>query len=153
MRERGKDDRPDPDALLESLQQESEGRGNLKIYLGASPGVGKTYAMLEDAEHLKQKKIDVVVGVVETHGRAETKALLKDLEVIPRKKIQHRDREFSVLDVEAIIQRRPNTVLIDELAHSNFSSERHKKRYQDIADILAVGINVYAALIFNMSKA
>jgi len=139
-----RDSRPSPDALLQAAAQEK--RGRLNVFLGAAPGVGKTYAMLE-AAHLRQRDgIDVVVGVVETHGREETAFLLRGLEQLPLRRVEYRDKVFNELDLEAVLRRRPQLVLVDELAHSNVPGSLHDKRYQDIEDIRAAGIDVYTAL-------
>jgi two-component system sensor histidine kinase KdpD len=137
------DDRPDPDALLKA---QAEGRARLKIFFGASPGVGKTYAMLESARRERDDGTDVVIGVVETHGRAETAALIDGLEVLPRKKLTYRGIELEELDVDAAIARKPQLVLVDELAHTNAPGVRHPKRWQDVMDLLEAGIDVYTTL-------
>ena len=121
-------------------------RGRLKIYLGYAAGVGKTYQMLLEAHRLKKDGIDVVVGLVETHGRAETEALLSGLETIPRRKVVYRGIEIEELDVDAVLARRPGVVLIDELAHTNVPGSKNEKRHQDVEDILAAGIHVISAL-------
>ena len=136
--------RPSPEALLSAAEQ--EGRGRLKIFLGAVPGVGKTYAMLEAAQVRKREGIDVVVGVVETHGRTETEALLHDLEIIPRRQLEYRNRMFDEMDLDAILARRPQLVLVDELAHTNIPGSRHPKRYLDVEELLAAGIDVYTTV-------
>ena len=136
--------RPSPEALLSAAEQ--EGRGRLKIFLGAVPGVGKTYAMLEAAQVRKREGIDVVVGVVETHGRLETEALLHDLEIIPRRQLEYRNRTFDEMDLDAILARRPQLVLVDELAHTNIPGSRHPKRYLDVEELLAAGIDVYTTV-------
>lgn len=118
----------------------------LKIFLGASPGVGKTYAMLSAARELKRQGVDVVVGLVETHGRAETAALLEGLEVLPRRQASHHGRDFTEFDLDAALERRPAVLLVDELAHSNLPGGRHERRWQDIAELLDAGIEVYTAL-------
>jgi len=138
------DGRISPEAFLEEARKES--RGKLKIFLGASPGVGKTYAMLGDAASLKREGADIIIGVVETHGRKETEAQTKDLEIIPRKKITYRDREFEEMDIDAILERRPDVVLVDELAHTNIEGSRHPKRFQDVEEILGAGIDVYSTV-------
>jgi len=138
------DGRISPEAFLEEARKES--RGKLKIFLGASPGVGKTYAMLGDAASLKREGADIIIGVVETHGRKETEAQTKDLEIIPRKKIIYRDREFEEMDIDAILERRPDVVLVDELAHTNIEGSRHPKRFQDVEEILGAGIDVYSTI-------
>jgi two-component system, OmpR family, sensor histidine kinase KdpD len=142
------DTRPDPDRLLariKSAEQESM-RGKLKIFLGYAAGVGKTYAMLEAAHQRKRDGVDVVVGYIETHGRAETEVLLGDLEVMPRKQITYRGVNLTELELDAVLARRPQLVLVDELAHSNAPGSRHLKRYQDVEELLAAGINVYTTL-------
>lgn len=138
------DRRPDPDALLAATQaQEAEARrGKLRILFGASPGVGKTYAMLLEAGRLRAQGLDVVVGVVETHGRGETAALLKDLEVLPRKEVEHRGGVLKEFDLDAAVKRRPAILLVDELAHTNAPGCRHPKRWQDVEELLAAGIDV-----------
>jgi two-component system sensor histidine kinase KdpD len=138
------DDRPTPDALLEEINRER--RGKLKIFLGAYPGVGKTYAMLQAAQAHLAEGLDVAIGVVETHGRAETEALLRGLEILPRKQIYYRARYFGEMDVDAILQRKPKLALVDELAHTNVPGSRREKRYQDVEDLLAAGIDVYTTL-------
>jgi two-component system, OmpR family, sensor histidine kinase KdpD len=137
-------DRPSPDALLAEAKRET--RGRLKIFLGAAPGVGKTYAMLETAHERRRENIDVVVGVVETHGRKETEELLQGLELVPRRLMEYRGRPFMEMDLEAILARRPKLVLVDELAHTNIPGGRHDKRYLDVEDILDAGIDVYSTL-------
>ncbi len=136
--------RPAPDAILEELRKEQ--RGQLKIFLGAYPGVGKTYAMLKAAQAHKEEGVDVVVAVAETHGRAETEALLVGLEIIPRKRLYYRGRYFGEMDVDAVLKRKPKLALVDELAHSNIPGCRREKRHQDVEDLLAAGIDVYTTL-------
>ena len=138
------DDRPSPDALLAETGR--EGRGRLKIFLGAAPGVGKTYEMLSVARRRKAEGIDVVAGIVETHGRSETAALLEGLPVIPRRLIHYRDRDFEELDLDALLARRPQLALVDELAHTNVPGSRHEKRYQDVEELLNAGIDVFTTL-------
>ncbi len=138
--------RPDPDALLKEVQREEAKRGRLKIFLGYAPGVGKTYTMLNEAHVLKNRGEDVVVGVVETHGRSETEALLKDLEMIPRRRVEYQNIVLEELDLDAILTRRPAVVLVDELAHSNAPGSRHPKRYQDVEELLDSGIDVYTTM-------
>lgn len=121
-------------------------KGKLKIYLGPIAGVGKTYRMLRDAHELKEKGVDVVIGYVETHGRAETEAQIGDLEVLPRKQVVYRGKIFTELDLEGVLRRRPQVVLIDELAHTNVPGVKNAKRYQDVLEILAAGIDVYTTL-------
>ena len=138
--------RPDPDALLKEVQREEAKRGRLKIFLGYAPGVGKTYTMLNEARVLKKRGEDVVVGIVETHGRIETEALLKDLEMIPRRRVEYQGIVLEELDLDAILKRRPAVVLVDELAHTNAPGSRHPKRYQDIEELLDSGIDVYTTV-------
>ncbi|MBS0526359.1 MAG: sensor histidine kinase KdpD [Proteobacteria bacterium] len=136
--------RPSPDALLKAAQR--EGRGKFKIFFGAAPGVGKTYEMLVEARRRKAEGIDVVVGVVETHGRAETESQLAGLEVISRRKVEYKGRMLEEMDLDAILARRPQLVLVDELAHSNAPGSHHPKRYLDVQDLLAAGIDVYSTM-------
>jgi two-component system sensor histidine kinase KdpD len=136
--------RPSPDALLQQAKQ--EGRGRLKIFLGAAPGVGKTYEMLTQARQRKLDGVDVVIGVVETHGRIETDLLTKSLEKIPKKRIPYKGRVLAEMDLDAILQRKPKLVLVDELAHTNVEGGRHPKRYMDVEELLAAGIDVYSTL-------
>jgi two-component system sensor histidine kinase KdpD len=138
--------RPDPDALLKEVQREETKRGRLKIFLGYSPGVGKTYSMLNEAHVLKRRGEDVVVGIAETHGRIETEALLKNLEAIPRRRVAYQGIVLEELDLDAILSRRPAVVLVDELAHSNAAGSRHPKRYQDVEELLDSGIDVYTTM-------
>src|SRR4029077_8719267 len=121
--------RPSPEALLAAAKQ--EGRVRLKIFLGAAPGVGKTYEMLLAAQARRRDGIDVVVGIVETHGRRETEALLQGFEVIPRREVDYKGHRLTELDIDAILKRRPQLVLLDELAHTNAPGSRHPKRYLD----------------------
>lgn len=136
--------RPSPDALLKAAQRET--RGKFKIFFGAAPGVGKTYGMLLAARRRKSEGVDVVVGVVETHGRTETEAQLAGLEVIPRRKVDYKGRVLEEMDLDAILARRPALVLVDELAHTNAPGSRHPKRYLDVQDLLAAGIDVYSTM-------
>ncbi len=136
--------RPSPDALLQDAQGET--RGRLKIFMGAAPGVGKTYEMLSAAQARKREGADVVIGVVETHGRKETEALLDGLEVIPRRAAEYRGRTLQEMDLDALIARRPQLALVDELAHSNAAGSRHPKRYMDVEELIAAGIDVYTTL-------
>ncbi len=142
------DGRPDPDALLERIeaQAEREQRGRLKIYFGASAGVGKTYAMLRGAQALKAQGVDVVVGLVETHGRAETESLLLGLEVMPRRVVVVGGRQLTEFDIDAALARKPAVLLVDELAHSNAAGCRHPKRWQDIDELRAAGIEVHTTV-------
>src|SRR5947199_6378300 len=138
--------RPLPDALLEAARRESGQTGRLKIFVGAAPGVGKTYEMLLSAHAKAKAGADVVVGVVETHGRAETEGLLRGLEVIPRKRLEYRDQVLEEMDLDAIIARRPQIALVDELAHTNAPGSRHPKRYLDVEELLSKGIDVYSTV-------
>lgn len=133
------------DALLEGVQRERQ-RAALKIFLGAAPGVGKTYAMLSAARELKRRGVDVAVGIVETHGRSETAALVEGLEVLPRQRVSYRDHMLEELDLDAVLARKPRVALIDELAHSNAPGSRHPFRYQDVAELLDAGIDVYTTV-------
>ena len=136
--------RPSPDALLERAGR--EGRGRLKIFLGAAPGVGKTYEMLSQARRRKLDAGDVIIGVVETHGRVETDQLTKGFEAIPKKRVPYKGRVLAEMDLDAILQRKPKLVLVDELAHTNAPGSRHPKRYLDVEEILDHGIDVYSTL-------
>ena len=138
------DTRPSPDALLENAERELQGK--LKIFFGAAPGVGKTYEMLDSGRTKRAEGVDVVIGVVETHGRRETAALVDGFEVMPRVGISHKGHILEEMDLDAILIRRPQLVLVDELAHSNAPGSRHPKRYLDVEEILANGINVYTTL-------
>lgn len=138
------DARPSPKAFLELARNES--RGKLKVFLGMAPGVGKTYAMLSAARALKAEGLDVVVGVVETHGRSETAALLDDLEVLPRRTVSYRKHTLMEFDVDAALARRPGLLLVDEFAHTNAPGLLHVKRYQDVEEILQAGIDVWTTL-------
>ncbi|WP_441244298.1 DUF4118 domain-containing protein [Tardiphaga sp. 768_D3_N2_1] len=143
---RDPDQRPSPEALLETARREEGAAGRLKIFVGAAPGVGKTYEMLQSAHARRKAGVDVVVGVVETHGRAETEALLIGLDVLPRKRIDHKGQQLEEMDLDALIARRPQIALVDELAHTNAPGSRHPKRYLDVAELLAAGIDVYTAV-------
>ena len=136
--------RPDPDALLKEAQR--AGRGRLKVFLGMSPGVGKTYEMLQQAVRRTAPGDDIAVGVVETHGRSETAALLDGLEVLPRKPIGYRGRTLMEFDIDAALARRPGLLLVDEYAHSNAPGSRHPKRWQDVQELVAAGIDVWTTL-------
>ncbi|MFI4962515.1 MAG: DUF4118 domain-containing protein [Legionellales bacterium] len=142
------DQRLDPDRLLARAQEEArqEGRGKLKIYLGAAPGVGKTYEMLHDALEKRAKDLDVVVGIVESHGREDIDHLLADFEIIPRKVIEYHGTSCLEFDLDAALQRNPGLILVDEMAHTNAPDERHPKRWQDIKELLDRGIDVYTTL-------
>ncbi|ACC71232.1 DUF4118 domain-containing protein [Paraburkholderia phymatum] len=140
--------RPDPDELLDKLQREEEKRqrGKLKIFFGASAGVGKTYAMLQAARRRMEEGIDVVVGIAETHGRGETAALLEGLDVLPLARIEYRARSLAEFDLDAALERKPQLILVDELAHSNVPGARHAKRWQDVYELLDAGIDVYTTV-------
>ncbi|MBR8399497.1 DUF4118 domain-containing protein [Burkholderia cenocepacia] len=140
--------RPDPDQLLDKLQrdEEKQRRGQLKIFFGASAGVGKTYAMLQAARQRVQEGVDVVVGIVETHGRAETAALLDGLDVLPPARIDYRGRPLAEFDLDGALARAPQLILVDELAHSNVQGARHLKRWQDVYELLDAGIDVYTTV-------
>jgi len=136
--------RPTAQDFLELVERGK--RGRLKLYVGFAAGVGKTWRMLEEAHALKQRGVDVVGALVETHGRAETAALIGDLEVVPRRKIEYRGVAIEELDVEAAIARRPQVAIVDEIPHTNVPGSKNRKRYQDVLDLLAEGINVIGAL-------
>lgn len=136
--------RPSPDALLRVAAD--EGRGRLKLFLGAAPGVGKTYEMLLEAHARKREHIDVVIGVVEHHGRAETQNLLGGLEIIPRRQISYRGQTLKEMDLDAVLKRKPRLVLVDELAHTNVEGGRHAKRWMDVQELLAAGIDVFSTM-------
>ena len=140
--------RPDPDALLAAIQKQEarQKRGKLKIFFGMAAGVGKTYAMLDAARQVQEEGVDVVVGYVETHGRIETQMLLKDLEIIPRRKLEYHGSTLEEFDVDAVLERKPELVLVDELAHTNVPGSRHAKRYQDVNDLLDAGIDVWTTV-------
>ncbi len=138
--------RPSPDALLLEAQREDKSRGRLKIFLGAAPGVGKTYEMLLSGKAKLQEGAGIVIGVVETHGRAETESLLKGFEIIPRARIDYHGHVLEEMDLDALLKRRPQIALVDELAHTNAPGSRHPKRYLDVEELLAAGIDVYTTL-------
>jgi two-component system sensor histidine kinase KdpD len=140
--------RPDPDALLHILKKEEEQakRGRLKIFFGMCAGVGKTYKMLQAAREAKAKGRDVIIGYVETHGRPETEVLVQGLQVLSRRKLEYRGTTLEEMDLDAILARKPQLVLVDELAHTNVPGSRHKRRYQDVQEILDNGIDVYTTL-------
>ena len=147
MPETGRDpNRPSPDALLEAARREERTRGRLKVFLGAAPGVGKTYEMLTIGRARLKAGADVVVGVVETHGRAETQALLDGFEVVPRRAVPYHGTVLEEMDLDVLLARRPQIALVDELAHTNAPGSRHPKRYQDIEDLLDAGIDVLTTL-------
>ena len=138
--------RPSPEALLEAARREEGRVGKLRIFVGAAPGVGKTYEMLQQARARKKDGYDVVIGIVETHGRRETEALLEDLEIIPRRRMEYKGQWFEEMDLDAIIARRPQIVLVDELAHTNVEGSRHPKRYLDVEELMSRGIDVYTTV-------
>ena len=142
------DGRPDPDQLLDRIKEEEAraARGKLKIFFGASAGVGKTYAMLSAARQHTQQGTDVVIGVVETHGRKETEALLEGLERLPLKEVPYRDKVLKEFDIDGALARKPALILMDELAHSNVPGSRHPKRWQDVEELLSSGIDVYSTV-------
>ncbi len=136
--------RPSADALLARIKDKD--RARLRIYIGAAPGVGKTYQMLQEAHALRASGLDVVVGVIETYGRRETEAQVKDLEIVTRRKVEYRGAVLEEMDVEAIIRRRPKVCVVDELAHTNVPGSRHAKRYEDVLELLEAGIHVMTAV-------
>ncbi len=142
------ENRPDPDELLASLihEEEKSKRGKLKIFFGMCAGVGKTYTMLQAAHAEKLKGSDIIIGYVETHNRKETTELAEGFELIPRKSYEYKTTSVQEMDLDAIIARKPQIVIVDELAHTNAPGSRHAKRYQDVQEILESGINVYTTL-------
>lgn len=142
------DERPDPDQLLRAIarQESTKATGKLYIFFGMSAGAGKTYAMLQAAREKKAEGIDVVIGLVETHGRAETAALAAGIEIISRRKILYREATFEEMDLDALLKRRPQIAIVDELAHTNVPGSRHPKRWQDVVELLDAGIDVYTTL-------
>ena len=135
--------RPDPDALLAATRA---GQGRLKVFLGMSPGVGKTYEMLRAARRRKAEGGDVVVGVVETHGRKETQSLLRGLDVMARHPLDYKGRTLLEFDLDAALARKPDLLLVDEYAHSNAPGSRHPKRWQDVEELLGAGVDVWTTL-------
>jgi two-component system, OmpR family, sensor histidine kinase KdpD len=138
------DQRPTADALLARIKQQE--RARLRIYIGAAPGVGKTYEMLQEAHALRSRGLDVVVGFVETYGRVDTQAQLRDLEVVPRRKVEYRGVTMEELDVDAVIARKPQVCVVDELAHTNVPGSKRQKRYEDVLEILDTGVHVMTAV-------
>jgi two-component system sensor histidine kinase KdpD len=138
------DHRPTADALLARIKEKD--RARLRIYIGAAPGVGKTYEMLQEAHALRARGLDVVIGYVETYGRRDTEAQLKDLETVARRKVEHRGVTLDEMDADAIIRRHPQICIVDELAHTNVPGSRHDKRYEDVLDLLDAGIHVMTAV-------
>src|ERR1700691_2587297 len=143
---RDSEHRPSPEALLEAARREEGRMGKLRIFVGAAPGVGKTYEMLQQAQARKRDGYDIVIGIVETHGRRETQALLGGLETIPRRRIEYKGQRHEEMDLDAIIARRPQIVLVDELAHTNIDGSRHPKRYLDVEELLRRGIDVFTTV-------
>ena len=143
---RNSDQRPSPDALLAKASKEENRAARLKIFLGAAPGVGKTFEMLQEARARLKDGADVVAGVVETHGRPETEALVEGFEVVPRHRLEYKGRQLEEMDLDALLRRRPKLALVDELAHTNVAGSRHPKRYMDVEELLRNGIDVYTTL-------
>ncbi len=143
---RDSEHRPSPEALLEAARREERRVGKLRIFVGAAPGVGKTYEMLQQAQARKKDGYDIVVGIVETHGRRETEALVQGLEVVPRRRLLYKGQWLEEMNLDAIIARRPQIVLVDELAHSNVEGSRHPKRYLDVEELMSYGIDVYTTV-------
>lgn len=138
------ENRPAPERFLELIREQQ--RGRLKVYLGFAAGVGKTYEMLQEGQRLKKQSVDVVIGIVETHGRADTAALIGDLEQVPRRRIEYRGVVLEEMDLDALLKRRPQVALVDELAHTNAPDSRNAKRYQDVQELLQAGIHVISTL-------
>lgn len=136
--------RPNPEHFLSLLREQQ--RGRLKVYLGFAPGVGKTYEMLQEGHRLKRQGVDVVIGIVETHGRAETAALIGDLEQVPRRQVEYRGVVLEEMDLESVLKRRPTVALVDELAHTNAPGSKNAKRYQDVEELVRAGISVITTL-------
>src|SRR6266545_6258078 len=136
--------RPTPEHFLTLIRQQQ--RGRLKVYLGFAAGVGKTYEMLQEGHRLKRQGVDVVIGVVETHNRAETALLVEGLEEVPRRKVEYHGVVLEEMDVDAVRARRPKVALVDELAHTNAPGSRNAKRYQDVEELLRAGIHVISTL-------
>ena len=141
-------DRPNPDAILAQMKREEKesARGKLKVFFGMSPGVGKTYAMLQAAREAHKDGREVVIGIAETHGRAETEALLEGLPIVPRAQLEYRGTKVSEMDLEAILLWHPQIAVVDELAHTNAPGSRHPKRYQDVLELLEAGIDVFTTV-------
>jgi two-component system sensor histidine kinase KdpD len=136
--------RPSPESFLKMVEERE--RAKLRVYIGAAAGVGKTFRMLQDAHQLKEQGVDIVIGAVETHGRIETEEQIKDLEIIPLQKIMYRGNIFEEMDLNAIVERKPAVVVVDELAHTNITGARFEKRYEDVLELLSHGISVITAL-------
>jgi two-component system sensor histidine kinase KdpD len=143
---RDSEHRPSPEALLAAARREEGRVGKLRIFVGAAPGVGKTYEMLQQARARKKDGYDIVIGIVETHGRRETEALLEGLEAVPRRRIEYKGQWLEEMDLDAVIARRPQIVLVDELAHTNVEGSRHPKRYLDVEELMSRGIDVYTTV-------
>lgn len=140
-------ERPDPDALLAKIKAEEQStHGKLRIYLGAAPGVGKTYTMLQEGHRRRERGTDVVIGFLETHGRLHTAEQVGDLEIVPPRQVPYKSVIAPEMDTEAVIARRPQVALVDELAHTNVPGSRHEKRFEDVRDLLEAGITVIATL-------
>src|SRR5260370_34150494 len=138
------DKRIEPEAFLDLVPRRQKGR--LKIYIGAAAGVGKTYRLLEEAHQLRDRGVDVVLGFIETHHRRETEALIGDLEIVPRRSVSYRGVMLEEMDLAAITARKPEVVIVDELAHSNVHGSRHEKRNQDAEELVSTGLNVITAM-------
>jgi two-component system sensor histidine kinase KdpD len=138
------DGRPKPEQFLALIRDQQ--RGRLKVYLGFAPGVGKTFEMLQEGHRLKRQGVDVVIGIVETHARAETAALAEGLEEVPRRRIEYKGVTLEEMDLDAVLNRRPTVALVDELAHTNAPGSRHPKRYQDVEELIRAGINVITTM-------
>ena len=144
--QRDDDQRPSPEALLEAARRADSPLGRLKIFVGAAPGVGKTYEMLQQARARLQDGYDVIIGIVETHGRKETQALVEGIEIVPRRHLEYKGQQLEEMDLDAVIARHPHIALVDELAHTNAPNSRHPKRYLDVEELLNQGINVYTTV-------
>ncbi len=142
---RDRDTRPDPESFLRLANRDPK-RGHLKVYIGQAAGVGKTYKMLDDAHAMKRRGVDIVVALVETHGRSETAARIGDLEVVPRRVVPYKGAVLEEMDLDAVLARRPEVALVDELAHTNAPGSKNEKRWQDVLDLLAAGISVMTAV-------
>src|SRR5258705_1944606 len=142
------ENRPNPDQLLARVQADEgrESHGRLKIFFGASAGVGKAYAMLEAAHEQRSAGVDVLAGYIETHKRAETEALVHGLDLLPRRQIEYHGATIEEFDIDAALARRPELILVDELAHTNAAGARHPKRWQDVEELLEAGIDVYTTI-------
>src|SRR4249920_2507880 len=136
-------ERKRPEDFLELVERAK--RGRLKVYIGSAAGVGKTYRMLEEAHALRKRGVDIVIGFVETHGRAETQALIEGLEVVPRRQVEYRAVVIEEMSLNNILKRKPAVAIVDELAHTNVPGSRNRKRYQDVIELLDAGINVIGA--------